>query len=350
MSFPDILKKLQSNADLDENDLLSIFSYFEEKKLNDEDIKKLVLVWRKKKETPDEIFHLASIVNKKQGQRSVSLNAIDICGTGGDKTNTFNISTLTAIVASSCGLEVIKHSGRSTTGISGSVDILSELDYEFNSDYELQESCFKKYKLMFVSSKLLRETFGDVKKNCKEINIPGFVNLLGPLTNPYFTSYHLLGVSNPEWGNLLADTLKYFKDKNALIVCSKTQSGNYLDELSFCGENCIWEVSKQVVKKSVISESLLLKYTQELVKLDELIVKDLKESKDIFSLILKGKEARNTKHPKTDVIALNAGAALYLAKKAKSILEGYSFALGHIKTGKAWEHFQNFLNCNKKRT
>ena len=342
MDINQILEKLQSKKDLSREDLSSIVQDFKEKKLNDEGIKNLVISWKEKKETPDELKELAGLINNLQNQKEIHKDAIDMCGTGGDKSNTFNISTLAAIVASSCGLKVIKHSGRSTTSISGSVDILSEFGFNIDTPDEIKENCFKQAGLMVVSSKVLREIFGDVKKVCKKINSPGFVNLLGPLTNPYKTSYHLLGVSNIEWGKLLANTLLLQGQKEALVVCSKIKNEIYLDELSFCGENYIWHLAEGEINEEVITPSDL---GHKLVNLNDLTINNITDSKSVFETILR-RGLSNC--PKTEIVALNAGAALYLTKKVKSIKEGYDMALRNIYLGMGWEHLQIFLNCNKK--
>lgn len=300
-------------------------------------------MWNQKKQTSEEIKELVELIFKEQKQLEISNEAIDMCGTGGDKLNTFNISTLAAILTSSCGLKVIKHSGRSTTSITGSVDILSQ--FGLNVDINVKEKCFKETNLMFVSSKVLRETFGKVKEVCKKINSPSFVNLLGPLTNPYKTKYHLLGVSKIEWGELLVSTLKLLDKKNekeAMVVCSEVNEKNYLDELSFCGKNHVWHLKDGEVKEYEIWPKY---FGVDLTKIESLAIKNVSENKIIFEDILKGNT--HIEDPRSQIVALNVGAVLYLAKKVKSIASGYNLALEHIQTGKAWEHFQNFMNCNK---
>lgn len=310
--------------------------------MNDKEIKDFVLLWREKKETSSEITYLAKLLNEKQEQVGVYKDSIDMCGTGGDKSNTFNISTLSAIVASSMDLPVIKHSGRSTTSILGSVDILSSFGLNIDVDHRVKENCFKENNLMFVSSKELREVFGSVKKNCKELGIPAFVNLLGPLTNPYEASYHLLGVCSLEWGKLLAESLLSLKNKHSIVVCCKVGENVFLDELSFCGVNHIWEIkNSEIVEKKLNPEDLGGK----IISLEELAIKNTSNAKSIFEDILKGNLDKTDS--KSSVVALNAGAALYLKNRVKSMQEGYNQALLHIQSGKSWEHFQNFLNCNR---
>ena len=344
MSISGVIKKLNSKTDLNKEDLLVIVHDFTEKKVNDEDIKSLVIAWREKGETSLELKELVDILFSRQKQLDTYKDTIDLCGTGGDKLNTFNISTLSAIVASSCGAKVIKHSGRSTTSISGSVDILGKFGLNIDISNEVKERCFKQTSLMFIGSKILRDIFGSVKEICKNIDMPGFVNLLGPLTNPYKTSYHLLGVSKTEWGNLLAAALKLQDSKKeALIVCSKISENLCMDELSFCGRNYVWRLTRGEIKKEIIEVEDL---GHKLINPEELVICNIDEGKTVFESVLKGNLANQDS--RADVVALNVGAALYLANKVKSIASGYEFALRQIHSGKAWEHFQGFMNCNKE--
>lgn len=342
MVISNIIKKLHLKSDLNNEDLLTIFHDFSKKNVNNEDIKNLVLAWKEKGETAHELKQLADLLNNEQNQKSISEEAIDMCGTGGDKANTFNVSTLAAIVSSASGVKVIKHSGRSTTSISGSVDILNQFGFDFDAASNVKEICFKKTNMMFVGSKVLRDVFGSVKSVCRELGFPGFVNLLGPLTNPYKTSYHLLGVSNIKWGELLASTLLLQGKKDAMVVCSKINDQICLDELSFCGTNYIWRLTGGKIKTEKIEPKDL---EHESVNLNDLTISDMTDSKKVFEDLLVG---RLKKSPKAEIVALNAGAALYLAKKAKSIMLGYDIALRNINSGIAWEHLQIFLNCNKK--
>jgi len=319
-----------------------MFKLFENQEISDKEIEEFVVKWRAKGETPHELKELVNLIYSKQEPISGFEESIDVCGTGGDKLNTFNISTLTAIVISSLGLKVIKHSGRSSTSITGSIDILSNEGISIDARKDITEECLKKYNLMFVGSKKLRDTFGKVKEVCKKIALPGFVNLIGPISNPYLTNYHLLGISNPAWGKLLAETLKLLNNKNkALIVCSSVKENGYMDELSFCGTNKIWKLeNRQINEENFKISSLLI----EKIDINDLIIKDKNESKKAFEDVLKGKGESKELESKIKTVALNSGAALYLANKIPSIEKGYSNSLEVIQSGKAWEHFNNFRN------
>jgi len=342
MSFNNIVENLRLKNDLSNDDIQTIYESFKSKSLSEAEIKDLILLWREKGESSFELLTLANLINEGQRQSTKYSEAIDICGTGGDKLNTFNLSTLTAIVVSSLGIKVIKHSGKSNTSISGSVDILNEFGIDLDANEKIKEFCFEKTNLMFVSSKHLREVFGEVKTTCKKLGIPGFVNLLGPLTNPYKTSSHLLGVSSIKWGELLSNTLKQIKDlnKHSIIVCSKISEKDILDEFSFCGVNHVWEINqKEIIKKTITPEE----FECHLTNIEFLKISDEIENKLIFESVLKGNFKSDKEKECLKAIALNTGAALFLVKKTKSIKSGYDIALKHIQSGICWEHFQNFI-------
>ncbi len=337
MPLPNIIRKLKSKADLNKEDLYLLFNTFEMKDYSDSEVEDLIVSWNKKGQTPEELKLLSEEIFSRQSQITKYYDSIDICGTGGDKLNTFNISTISAIVLSSMGLKVIKHSGRSTTSLTGSVDIINSFNIDIDSPDS--EKKLENYGLMFSASKKLRETFSIVKQICKKIDSPGFVNLLGPLTNPYKTRYHIIGVSRPEWGELMSRSLLLLDAEcKALIIQTKINENTYLDELSLCGENYIWELNNGSINKTAFSSKSL---DEKIIDINNLKVKNEMIAKEVFIKVLQGHSEYIT-HVKTT--ALNCGAGLYLTNKEKSIKNGYITALKHIETGKAWEHFQLFSN------
>ena len=341
MPISSIVEKLKQKNDLHNNDLETLYQEFKKKSVSENEIKNLVITWREKEETPLELSTLANLINLNQKQNRKYLDAIDICGTGGDGLNTFNISTLTAITAASLGIKIIKHSGRSNTSVSGSVDILNEFGIDLDINESIKELCFQKTNLMFTSSKHLRDVFGCVKSVCKKLKTPGFVNLLGPLTNPYETSFHLLGVSSIKRGNVFSEIVK----RNAIILCCKISEDVFLDELSFSGVNYLWQVKpgEKITQKTILPEE----FDFPLVSIETLKIKDKLENKLIFESVLKGQFTSTKEREALKAVALNTGGVILLAKKADSIKEGYETALKHIQSGMGWEHFQNFINCSK---
>ena len=346
MLLNQIIKKLKQKEELNNEDLNIIFQEFKtNKSLEEISIKEFISSWYEKGYTPNEIYALARLINSQEIETGYYPNAIDLCGTGGDKSNTFNISTLTAIVASSLNIPVIKHSGKSNTSITGSADILNEFNINIDNDKAIKEKCFKSNNLMFVSSTVFRNVFGIIKTISKQINIPSLVNLIGPLTNPYKTEFHLLGVSNPHWGELLAEVVKLQNEKEkiykktVLIICCEIEKNKYLDELSFCGENHLWLINNKIEKLDDYE-------TTQKAGIDDLIVKNKAESKLVFERVLKGEAGTKDILEKIKTVSLNSGCALFLTKKADSLEAGYKKSIEHIQTGMAWEHFQDFISCN----
>jgi anthranilate phosphoribosyltransferase len=132
-------------------------------------------------------------------------------------------------------------------------------------------------------------------------------------------------------------------DKEAFIVCSRLSNGDYLYELSLCGENFIWSLEDGKINIETLNPRDL---GFEISSVSDLMINNPKDGQDVFENVLKGNFSESD--PRLLTIALNTGALLYLSKKAKSLKEGLGLALLHIKSGKVWEHFQNFLNCSKR--
>ena len=340
-----ILDKIKSGNELNNDELENLLDKLSFQEIKDEELNELVILWHKKGFTINEIFTLSGLININQKQSSKYRDSIDVCGTGGDKLNTFNISTLSAIVLSSMGINVIKHSGRSNTSISGSTDIINSFGIDIDLPTETKEIYFQKNNLMFTSSSSLRNIFGKVKILSKELKLPSIVNLLGPLTNPYITDFHLLGVSKLEWGELLAQVLLLNKfTKKILIVCSEIAETSFLDQLSFSGKNHIWEVVPQdgISKTTFIPQD----FNEEKIELNKITIKNKEEGSKAFENVLKG-DASSISQIKT--VALNAGAGLYLMDKASSIKDGYNSTLKYIKSRHCWEHFKNFVTSIEGR-
>lgn len=333
-----LIEKVKNKNDLDKNDLNQLINLFFENKFKDSLVKELIKSWYEKGYASDEVYNMVNILFEHEPQINLSdENVIDVCGTGGDKLNTFNISTLTAIVAAAAGVKVIKHSGRSSTSVSGSVDVLEEVGIPIDLEKSIQEEIFKKYNLMFVASNILRKAFSRVKVLAKDIGVPSFVNLLGPVSNPYKTNGHVLGVSNILWAKTLCEVSEKQNKKNVLIVCSRINENQFLDELSFVGNNIFWEKGQTGFRKHEKDFNVLAPSS---CSLDSIVLKNKNQAKEVFLNVLRGNKDYA---PMIETVALNAGSVLYIAKISHSIEEGYKKALDVIYKDYAWEHFQNIL-------
>jgi anthranilate phosphoribosyltransferase len=249
---------------------------------------------------------------------------VDTCGTGGDSSGTFNISTATAFVVAAAGLPVAKHGNRSISSKCGSADVLEALGVNLDLSPEQVGSCVQQVGIGFLFAPMLHGAMKHAIGPRREIGIRTIFNVLGPLTNPAGANVQLLGVYSPDLCEKLARVLGRLGSQRAMVVCG---AGN-LDELTVTGENEVAELNKGEVKTYVIRP--------EDAGLGRSRLSDLKggdtpeESADILRDVLGGSEG-----PKRDMLLLNSGAALYVAGKAPGLKTAVELAANIIDSGGA---------------
>lgn len=323
----------------------------------EEDLLDFLRHWHERGEEASEIKAFVDFVYSKLEPIDTGYACFDCSGTGGDRANTFNISTAAAIVAAASGAKITKHGGRSTTSKSGSVDVLEALGLNLTASREAQLTGLRENNLAFFASKVTGELISRVKQLCKQHNETCFISLLGPLTNPVKLTGQIIGVGQSRWMSTIADTLILQKRKRAMVVHSASSlseslvsgspminSGNFrLDEISVVSATEIIDIKiddeGQIERETYIfsPEDLGLK----LAKLEDLQGGDAKTNAAIIQDILA--DDPKVKGSKINAVCLNSGALLYLAGKAENLKEGFEKSLALIESGKAQANFEAFL-------
>ena len=175
--------------------------------------------------------HMTRIRTKRQG-------VVDTCGTGGDASRTFNISTAAAIVAAAAGVPVAKHGNRRVTSVCGSAEVLAELGVNIEADVPLVERCLDDLGVCFCFAPLLHGAMKHVARVRQQLGTPTIFNLLGPLSNPAGAPFQLLGVGRPELRPLMAEALRLLGTERAAVVCGE----DGLDEVTLSGATRMTEV------------------------------------------------------------------------------------------------------------
>jgi anthranilate phosphoribosyltransferase len=201
---------------------------------------------RIKGETADEIAGLASVMRVKATPVKISGPAIDIVGTGGDGSGSFNISTAAAFVAAGAGLKVAKHGNRAATSQCGSADVLEALGVKIDLGPEGVAECIEKAGIGFMFAPVFHPAMKHAAPVRREIGIRTVFNILGPLTNPASVEHMVLGVPSEELGKKIAAVLYRLGTKHSLVVHGK----DGLDEISISGKSLIWDVTKEKLSPS----------------------------------------------------------------------------------------------------
>ncbi|MDB4737492.1 anthranilate phosphoribosyltransferase [Verrucomicrobiales bacterium] len=289
-----------------------------------------------KGETPAEIAAFVEVFLEHAvdpGFRPEDCNGptIDVCGTGGDKLDLFNISTASVFVLAAGGLSVLKHGNRGITSKSGGADVLEELGVPINLPVPALRECVLKNGAGFLFAPLYHPAFKavvPVRKALAKEGIRTVFNLIGPLLNPVRPDYQLVGVFDSAFTSPFAEILGRLGRKKAWAVHGKGQEGEGLDELSLCGKTKVSEWNGTDVNESEITpEDLGL----DSCAISELKGGDPKENASILTSILDGTDCG----PKRDIVALNAAAGFVVCGSASNMADGFESALKVIKDGRA---------------
>ncbi len=296
-----------------------------------------------KGETPEEIAAFARALRDKSILPPIekswreSREILDIVGTGGDRLGTFNISTTAAIVCAAAGVAVAKHGNRAVTSQAGSADVLEALGVRIDLTPEEAARSLHERNFAFFFAQKYHPAFKNIapaRKLCAERGQRTIFNLLGPLLNPARPSAMLAGVPRPDLCEPLARVLQSLGVRRAMVVAGKignrkTESGNFLDELSTLGENTVAEFyQERGFAVSILSPE---QFPLQPAGLPDLLGGDKNQNAGIVRRILTGDE----RGPKRDAVLLNAGAGLFVAGKTKSFVEGWALAAETIDGGKA---------------
>ncbi len=246
---------------------------------------------------------------------------LDTCGTGGDGTNTFNVSTATALVIASCGLPVAKHGNRSVSSACGSADVLEALGVNLNVTPEKVEECLTAIHIGFLFAPALHGAMKYAIGPRRQIGIRTVFNILGPLTNPAGAAFQLMGVYDASLLEVLASVLKNLGSRRAWIA----HGDDGVDEISITGPTRIAELSNGEIKSFTITPE---DYNIQRASLDDIRGGNATENAQIIRSILKGE-----KGPKRNIVLLNAAAGLFLGGKAQSVKDGVALAEKAIDTG-----------------
>lgn len=287
-----------------------------------------------KGETVDEMTGFVRAMRDKMVTVNSAGISVDLCGTGGDRKNTFNISTTASFVVSAAGLAVAKHGNRSVSSSCGSADILEKLGVKINLSPEAAEKCLNEIGYTFLFAPNFHPAMKNVAPVRKALGIPTVFNILGPLCNPAKVRRQLIGVYDSAKCHLVASTLKELSAETVLVVHS--QDG--LDEISPAGPtNGILLSNGSISRIEINPRAMGIKVGAT----DGLFVKDADESVKMVHSVLNGQ-----KSVARDAVLLNAAAALYIGGKSKSIAEGVTLAGETVDSGRARKKLEEFIRLS----
>ncbi len=282
-----------------------------------------VTALRMKGETPAELAALVGVMRERCLRVEIDGPLLDTCGTGGDHSGTFNVSTAAAFVVAGAGVRVAKHGNRAASGSTGSADALEALGVNIDLSPESVVTCIREVGFGFMFAQRYHPSMRFAAAPRREIGIRTVFNLLGPLTNPANAGYRLLGVSDYGLGPTMAEALALSGSERALVV----RGSDGMDELTIAGPSTVWDLSDgEVSEYEVTPEDLGLSRSST----DDIRVDSSGESAEIIRDVLGGAMG-----PARDIVLMNAGAALAAAGASDTVRDGVEDAAESIDSGAA---------------
>ena len=294
-----------------------------------------VTALRLKGETPEEIAGMARVMRDRSLRVSVPGPLVDTCGTGGDSSGSFNISTTCAFVVAGAGVKVAKHGNRAMSSGSGSADVLEALGARVDLGPAGVERCLTETGFGFMFAQRFHPSMKFAAGPRREIGIRTVFNILGPLTNPAGARAQMIGVADPAAAPKMARVLALLGSARALVV----HGGGGLDEISLAGESRVWELRRGQVREYTVAagEIGLCEVDAESIR-----VAGADQSARVLRDVLSG-----SRTPARQVVLANSAAALLAADRVGSLSEGVDLAARSIDSGGAAGVMEAFVDLSR---
>jgi anthranilate phosphoribosyltransferase len=343
MKITDAIKKVVDRQDLSAEEASSVLEQVMTGQCTDAQIGALLTAMRMKGETVAELTGFARVMREKAvpvrhdtfvaaemgGTSREAL--IDTCGTGGDISGSFNVSTATAFVVAGADVRVAKHGNRSVSSQCGSADVVEALGIKIELSPERIGRCIDEVGIGFLHAPLLHEAMRYVAPARRQMGIRTIFNMLGPLTNPARANTQVMGVYAARLTEMLAEVLRSLGSSRAMVV----HGSDGLDEITISGESKITELNKDEIKTYTVRPE---DFGIARASLGEVRGGNAGENAQIILDVLGGKPG-----PRRDIVLLNAAAAFVASSRTGDFLEGVRLAGEIIDSGKAMEKLKRLI-------
>jgi anthranilate phosphoribosyltransferase len=338
MVMQGILKKLRDSQVLSPAEMTTAINSILQGQNTPSQIGAFLMALSQRGESVDEIVAAANVLRQQALTLSSPKGAIDCCGTGGDHSGSYNISTAVAFVVSACGVPVAKHGNRAASSLSGAADVLESLGINLNISPAQCEESLTKFGFCFLMAPQFHQSLKPLSTLRKELGFRTIFNLLGPLANPAGTKHQLLGVFSRHWVLPMTQALQKLGSESAMVV----HGSDGLDEITLCGDTYCAELKDGAIREFILSPS---DFGLPTIKADDIRGGDATKNADALMKLLQG-----TKSAYRDIVLANASACLRLAGKTTSWTKGVKIAAEAIDEGRAYQVFAGYKDFSNSQS
>lgn len=337
IDFTEILEKTIRREDLSAEEARQALELIISGEVGDEQIAAFLTAMRSKGETTNELTAFVRVMrNSAIKPELVTTGAVDLCGTGGDCSGTFNISTAAMFVVAGAGVSVLKHGGRSVSSKSGSADVLESLGVVIDLQKEQVETVFEETRMVFMYAPNFHPAMKSVMPVRRSLGFRTFFNILGPLLNPAGVKRQVIGAYSKSVARQIAHILANLETEFAYTV----NAHDGLDEVSLCSQSEIFELNKRMVTESTVFDPRSLGF--EWVDLSSIQGGDADHNAEIIQAVLSNKATEAQKN----IILLNALFAIKASGKANTLSEAQELAEESLLSGKARNALKRFIEVS----
>ncbi|MTI88018.1 MAG: anthranilate phosphoribosyltransferase [Balneolaceae bacterium] len=339
MDFKSILGKLSFSEDLTREEAEAALNLIMNGEVHEDQIASFLTAMRLKGESIDELTAFVKVMREKAIKVDVDVSeAIDLVGTGGDKSGTFNISTAASFVTAGAGVPVIKHGNRSASSKCGSADVLEHLGAEIELGKEEVEEVYREVGMSFMFAPMFHPAMKYVMPTRKRLGFRTFFNILGPMVNPAGVKRYVIGAYSKE----VADKMIHILSNLETDFAYTFNAHDGLDEVSLTSYSEIFELKERIVSRSILFDPESIGFKK--VTMEELMGGGKEKNAAILTAILSNKATEAQKN----MALLNATFAIQASGKVDKLGEAKELAIESIESGSAWKVFNHFIEATNE--
>ena len=333
MSPQEALARIIDRGEIQHDEMVSLMRQIMRGEVSPVMISAIVIGLRVKRESIGEISAAAEVMRELATRVEIEnrQNLVDTCGTGGDSSHTFNISTAAAFVAAAAGARVAKHGGRSVSSKSGSADVLESLGVNLNQTPQQVAQGISQIGVGFMFAPNYHSAMKYAAPVRRELGVRTLFNILGPLTNPAGAENQVIGVFHAELVGIVARVLQQLGSRHVMVVNGE----DGLDEITIAGKTRIGELKNGEVSEYTIRPE---DFGMKVSAIETIQVENSEQSRAVLQSVLD-----NQPGPALDIVLLNAGAAIYVSGVAGTLQEGVKMARAAVESGAAKEKLRQLV-------